>query len=443
VDEEEDDLDMDWLDDLSEEAAAEAAGEPDLEMPAPSAGEPAKDDLLTEPEQVEAEPTQPSAAAPVDEEQDDFDTSWLDDISEEPAAEAAPESSEQMEEDVPDSTEDAPVQDNLLADLEDALEEASWPTTAMLTEDDLEDREDDLGAEVPPESPAASIETPAEEGTYADTAGSESPETPPSPVDEDRDDFNTAWLDDIGAQAALEAAGTESPPTMSEDEDSGDDWLTRIEEEDELAYGQSISDTDAWLLSMEEADEADAQPSIADTGQWLDTLGIEQEKSAPEEEISEPEPEPLEMAEPDPPTELPREEELETAVEPEEAPAADVLPTQDDEWKPEAEIEAEEPQSPEAQPEPPSPAEPVAADNDLESARQEVSSGNMEQALTTYGTLIKKGKNIDEIISDLTDATLRHPINVRLWQTLGDAYMRIDNLQDALDAYSKAEDLLR
>ena len=30
-----------------------------------------------------------------------------------------------------------------------------------------------------------------------------------------------------------------------------------------------------------------------------------------------------------------------------------------------------------------------------------------------------------------------------VWQALGDAYMRASQVQEALDAYSKAEDLLR
>ena len=34
-------------------------------------------------------------------------------------------------------------------------------------------------------------------------------------------------------------------------------------------------------------------------------------------------------------------------------------------------------------------------------------------------------------------------MDVVIWQTLGDAYMRANRLQDALDAYTKAEELLR
>jgi cytochrome c-type biogenesis protein CcmH/NrfG len=37
----------------------------------------------------------------------------------------------------------------------------------------------------------------------------------------------------------------------------------------------------------------------------------------------------------------------------------------------------------------------------------------------------------------------RFPVDVNIWQSLGDAYMRANRLQDALDAYTKAEELLR
>jgi cytochrome c-type biogenesis protein CcmH/NrfG len=50
---------------------------------------------------------------------------------------------------------------------------------------------------------------------------------------------------------------------------------------------------------------------------------------------------------------------------------------------------------------------------------------------------------MEEIIFDLQEATYRHPVDVIVWQTLGDAYMRNNRLQEALDAYTKAEELLR
>jgi tetratricopeptide (TPR) repeat protein len=79
----------------------------------------------------------------------------------------------------------------------------------------------------------------------------------------------------------------------------------------------------------------------------------------------------------------------------------------------------------------------------LGSARAELSRSNIPGALETYGKLIKKGRFLEEVIYDLRDALYRYPVEVSIWQSLGDAYMRANQLQDALDAYTKAEELLR
>jgi hypothetical protein len=44
---------------------------------------------------------------------------------------------------------------------------------------------------------------------------------------------------------------------------------------------------------------------------------------------------------------------------------------------------------------------------------------------------------------DLREAIYLFPVDVIVWQTLGDAYMRAGRLQEALDSYTKAEELLR
>ncbi len=79
----------------------------------------------------------------------------------------------------------------------------------------------------------------------------------------------------------------------------------------------------------------------------------------------------------------------------------------------------------------------------LGSARNELSRSNIPGALDTYAKLIKKGRFLDEVVHDLREALYRYPVEVNIWQSLGDAYMRSNRLQDALDAYTKAEELLR
>ena len=79
----------------------------------------------------------------------------------------------------------------------------------------------------------------------------------------------------------------------------------------------------------------------------------------------------------------------------------------------------------------------------LGDAQSQLGRGNIAAALDIYGKLIRKGKSLEDIIRDLRDALYRYPVEVPLWQSLGDAYMRANRLQEALDAYTKAEELLR
>lgn len=79
----------------------------------------------------------------------------------------------------------------------------------------------------------------------------------------------------------------------------------------------------------------------------------------------------------------------------------------------------------------------------LQSARDLMAHGTLDAAIGEYSKLVKRGKFLEEVIYDLKEATYSHPVDVVIWQTLGDAYMRANQLQEALDAYTKAEELLR
>ena len=85
----------------------------------------------------------------------------------------------------------------------------------------------------------------------------------------------------------------------------------------------------------------------------------------------------------------------------------------------------------------------VAQDPALTQAQNELTRGNIPGAMENYSKLIKKGKMLEEIIFDLREALYRYPVEVAILQALGDAYMRANQLQDALDSYTKAEELLR
>jgi hypothetical protein len=80
---------------------------------------------------------------------------------------------------------------------------------------------------------------------------------------------------------------------------------------------------------------------------------------------------------------------------------------------------------------------------ELETANKFLRSGNPEEAINLFGPLIHGGFELEEIIENIQNALDHHyPIDINLWQALGDAYLKNNQLQNALDAYSKAEDLL-
>lgn len=82
-------------------------------------------------------------------------------------------------------------------------------------------------------------------------------------------------------------------------------------------------------------------------------------------------------------------------------------------------------------------------DGTLERAQAFIESGDIKQAIDVFDKLIKKGQLLEEVIHDLRESTYRFPVEIGIWQLLGDAYLRANRLQDALDAYTKAEELLR
>jgi tetratricopeptide (TPR) repeat protein len=125
----------------------------------------------------------------------------------------------------------------------------------------------------------------------------------------------------------------------------------------------------------------------------------------------------------------------------------EVTPTLSEEWLPESDVDDAPPPSskPVITPKPEITPKPVLPEDSeaLEVARQAIRANNLEEALHIYTSLIKRGKMIEKVIEELQETLRKYPVDVALWQALGDAYMRNDSLQEALDSYSKAEDLLR
>jgi cytochrome c-type biogenesis protein CcmH/NrfG len=79
---------------------------------------------------------------------------------------------------------------------------------------------------------------------------------------------------------------------------------------------------------------------------------------------------------------------------------------------------------------------------ELQEAWNNISEGNIEGAVDQYTELINQEHYLDEVIRDLQSALSKYPSDSSLYQSLGDAYMRTNMLQEALDAYNRAEDLI-
>ena len=88
-------------------------------------------------------------------------------------------------------------------------------------------------------------------------------------------------------------------------------------------------------------------------------------------------------------------------------------------------------------------APPVSSHPDLQGAWTNINEGEIESAVSQYTELIKRDEHLDEVIRDLQEALVKYPQDASLYQSLGDAYMHSNMLDEALDAYNRAEDLIK
>ena len=78
----------------------------------------------------------------------------------------------------------------------------------------------------------------------------------------------------------------------------------------------------------------------------------------------------------------------------------------------------------------------------LNEGRNALDSGDIPKAYDHYSKLIEEDQLLDSVIEDLIEAQNQFPVDINLFELLGDAYMRTDQLQKAIDTYTKAEELL-
>ncbi|MBN2499944.1 MAG: tetratricopeptide repeat protein [Anaerolineales bacterium] len=407
---EEDEDAMAWLASLSAGEISEADLHTTVEEPIP-------------PERAPAEPTpteEPVAEAPIQEmptppttEEEDAALAWLESLaakqgaSEEELVTAPEKRTEQPPQWLQEAEEEAPVEaaeaepvaeeggEEEIPDWLEALEVAESMRTGELPAEAIRELEEaEAAVEAAAQAPVE--EVPVEEAPVEETVEASQPVQDETPE----------WLQAVEEeQAAEEAAPPLSPP----------EWLRDIEEDAPAAEtpAEPTPQPPEWLPEAEVlgsrpgstkslADEQLDQPQLA-----AQPTGTDMPPVAPPAEVIE------EPVIEEPVVEAPV---MET---PAAAPAAPAPP-------------APKPTKPKFDPE-----------QELDTARQALSSGALEAGMESYNTLIKKNKNLDDVIADLQAALFNHPVEITLWQTLGDAYMKADRLQEALDAYTKAEELLR
>ncbi len=395
----------DWLRELRP-----ATGSISLDQPKPAAepidfSEPAPEPRAAEPTDEKPAPTPaweapqqpvPEIPSPPLNEEDEENLSWLEGLAAKQGA------SEEELLTPPEKREEATpgwLEEDLLA--------AKPKSDALSWLDEL-DKENPI-APATPSSTKVEMESPLID---------EQPQTPPkaAPV---KSDTTPMWLKDLSAEGEQQAAQAAEPIAPRPLEEAPD-WLnelrpdateteeeTKESEEEKWQEGDELSKLD-WL---EELGPAKTQGTALKSSASLKGSG------------------PLKTNEP--------------------AKAGASA------WVPEAELAGHAPAetSPAVAPATPAPA-PMSprqtarlmtaelAPGKLEMARQALNYGKLGDAADHYGYLLRRRVMLDEIIADLNAAIRRFPQDVTLWQTLGDAYMRNNQLREALDCYTKAEDLL-
>ena len=266
---------------------------------------------------------------------------------------------------------------------------------------------------------------------------------------ESQTDDSMAWLDELDSNedsspseesldeaADEEESAVETPQAETPEDQQTPDWLKDLAEEAEYStqpsgeiQAKSLEQAPEWLDDLQETDDLDEEESAAEESAPMD--GSEFVAAEPEEaETSLLE----EIDDSAPP--LQPEEESDWIPEAIKGENETVLLREESDGKASEELES-------PQPVPEKPANVVKSESDgLQIARQALNHDKLDDALAHYKKLLRNRDTLDDVLADLQAALSKHPKHVGLWQLLGDAYMGKDRLRDALESYTKAEDLL-
>lgn len=303
-------------------------------------------------------------------------------------------------------------------DMEPNTEEVSSPESPVVAEksaspvDEVPDWIKGLGEEPEGESAPEPAESTAIQAGEISTVSSA-----PGEVGEENLEELPAWLLEMEKPEEEKEAPAQYNETLEWQVEELPDWLKEITES-EAAEGAAPAEQPVSAAEIAAAAAIAGLPKTEETQPPAEP--VEQPVELPQPEI----PQPIQTeAEPAPMAEEVQAEAVETIAEIPQEP------------EPLEAVQESQPVQAEAQPDP---AEAV-----LSGARTALNLGDSSQALGLYSRLINQNYRLDEIIKDLKDALYRYPVDVDMWVTLGDAHSHTEDLQEALNAYTKAEELAR
>ena len=381
------------------------------------------------------------------EERREDEPEWIKNAKSAEASKPAAASQPPVEEMQPPAKEvKIPVEEEMIPETEPSIADADEPLTGA-EEEEVSAPTDEQPVATMPESEEEEVVSSEETPSWLKGFDEQTQEEVTLPVAEDD---TTEWLKSLEEPEeepiTLETSTGDLPDWMqdvSEDEIPESEATIQTEEAEmtvEAGPSPETEELPSWLSSLEEEEATPAIPASDDLPAWMrDETG---------EVVAEPTKiEPTRSSDWAPADGI--KEEAEETPQPAPQPVSEARPEDASEPKPKkATPKKEKPKPAKAEPS----KEPVtrraaestmSIDPTLDSARSELTRSNIPAALDAYGKLIKKGRFIEEVIFDLREALYRYPVEVSIWQALGDAYMRSNQLQDALDAYTKAEELLR
>lgn len=235
-----------------------------------------------------------------------------------------------------------------------------------------------------------------------------------------------AWMEALAARQGLKEDAADVPPIMMPE------WISETLE----SQSSQTPELDSIQQEMSESDQpiTEAVEEISENefeSRELETLFSQSVEMAEQEEVDTPDSWLQGLTESQPIADEATSSELDLNLEAEEIEEPleieEAILSQDTEAEIEAPIAYEE-----------KTVSPV--ESELDSI---IHKGKEDSIVSFVQQLILKEKDMAPIIDAIQKALYQYPVNIYLWQSLGDAFSKSGNLQEALDAYTKAEELIR